>query len=38
MRTKKQVWSFVGLANCYWKFIPHFSKVVSPLLDLIKDI
>ena len=34
--TKKQVRSFLGLCGYYRKFIPEFSMVASPLLDLTK--
>lgn len=35
-KTKKQMMSFLGLANYYRKFIPHFSEMVVPLLHLTK--
>lgn len=34
--TKKQVRSFLGLAEFYRKFVPHFSHLASPLTDLTK--
>ena len=34
--TKKQVRSFLGLADFYRKFVPNFSHVASPLTDLTK--
>lgn len=37
--TVKQVWSFIGFANFYRKFIHHFSDRARPLVDLTrKDI
>jgi len=35
-QTKKQVRSFMGLANYYWKFIPSFAEIAVPLTDLTK--
>ena len=34
-QTQKGVRSFLGLANYYRKFIRNFSKITSPLLDLL---
>ena len=34
-QTPKEMRSFVGLAGVYRKFIPHFSMIALPLLDLI---
>ena len=30
----KAIWSFLGFCNFYWKFIPSFSNITCPLLDL----
>ena len=35
-KTKKDVRSFLGLAGYYWRFIPEFSTVATPLTQLIK--
>lgn len=35
-RTQKQVQQFVGLANYYRNFVPHFSIIAAPLYDLMK--
>jgi hypothetical protein len=35
-KTKKQLKSFLGLANYYRKFIPHFAERVKSLTDLTK--
>ena len=32
----KQVWSFLGFGNFYWKFISHYSDLAKPLTDLTK--
>jgi len=32
----KSLWSFLGLASYYRKFIPHFSKIAGPLHNLTK--
>jgi hypothetical protein len=32
--TIKRIGSFLGLANCYWKFIKRFSQMAKLLLDL----
>jgi hypothetical protein len=32
--TIKRIGSFLGLANCYWKFIKGFSQMVKLLSDL----
>ena len=34
--TKKQVRSFMGLANYYREYIPNFAAVTAPLTDLVK--
>jgi hypothetical protein len=35
-RTVHQVWSFLGLAGYYRRFIPNFSKIAKPIMDLLK--
>lgn len=38
-QTKKEVWSFLGLAGWYRRFVPQFATVVAPLTALTtKDI
>jgi hypothetical protein len=32
----KGIWSFLGMANFYQKFIKGFSQLLKPLLDLLK--
>ena len=32
----KDVCSFLGFANFYWRFIPNYSTITCPLIDLIK--
>ena len=34
--TKKQVGSFMGLANYYWEYVPKFAAVMAPLTNLLK--
>jgi hypothetical protein len=34
--TMHQVWSFLGLAGYYHRFIPNFSKIAKPITDLLK--
>ena len=34
--TVRDVWSFLGFANFYQHFIPHYSDTACPLLDLTK--
>jgi hypothetical protein len=36
-KTQKGVRSFLGLANYYRKFIRNFSKIATPLSDLLKE-
>lgn len=33
-RTKKEVWSFLGLAGWYRRFVLHFAIIASPLIAL----
>ena len=35
-KSVKAVRSFIGFCNFYWKFIPNFSALAQPLLDLTK--
>ena len=35
-KTVKQVWSFLGFCNFYWKFIGHYTKISKPLTELTK--
>jgi hypothetical protein len=35
--TVHQVWSFLGLARYYCRFIPDFSKIVKPITGLLKN-
>lgn len=34
--TRKKIQSFLGLANYYRRFVPRFSTLASPLIDLLK--
>ena len=36
-KTVKAMQSFLGFCNFYWKFIPSFSDIACPLLDLTKQ-
>ena len=36
-KTVRQVRSFLGLANCYRRFVQDFVKIASPLHDLTKN-
>lgn len=33
-RTKKEVKSFLGLAGWYWRFVPQFATIATPLTAL----
>ena len=33
----KDVWSFLGFANFYHRFIPNYSNVAHPLIDFTKN-
>jgi hypothetical protein len=35
-RTVLQVHSFLGLAGYYRRFIPNFSKIAKPIIDLLE--
>lgn len=35
-RTVHDVRVFLGLANYYRRFVEHYSKIVAPLIDLLK--
>ena len=35
-KTQRDVRSFLGLANCYRRFVPNFSKIASPLHRLLQ--
>ena len=35
-KTKKDIQSFLGMINFYNKFIPNYSKIASPLYELLK--
>jgi hypothetical protein len=35
-RTVHQVRSFLGLAGYYRRFIPNFSRIAKPIMDLLK--
>jgi hypothetical protein len=35
-KSAHQVWSFLGLAGYYWRFIPNFSKIAKSITELLK--
>lgn len=35
-KSPKNIKKFLGLARCYQRFIPNFSKIAKPLIDLLK--
>ena len=35
-KTKKELWSFLGMINFYWKFIPHLSDSLVKFTNLLK--
>jgi hypothetical protein len=34
--TVRQIQSFLGLAGYYWQFIPDFSRIAKPMIELLK--
>ena len=32
----KDVRSFLGFANCYWRYVHQFSEVAHPVIELMK--
>src|ERR1700752_4612865 len=36
LTTPTEVWRFLGFTGYYWYFIPNYSKIAQPLLDLTK--
>ena len=37
-KSPSEIWSFLGLAGYYWRFIQDFSKIVVPLTRLTRKV